>query len=220
MLDICTMTIVRDGEDYIGQCLAVVAPHVKRMKVAIDGRSKDRTGMIVLELASVFPHIEVSTFSVQKPSEDLVAMRNSQLGFPEKWGFILDSDEYHQDIASYELGEEDAYGFQCWAVWNETHAHHQSSNTNIGRIFKNHPDVVWRGRWGKETLFLGDKKVFGVPPMLPYRYTHFTHVKKDHWRKEMNQNRIADSRHLIKMPENVIHLIQKIHEGLPFVPRD
>src|SRR3990172_13001057 len=112
------MMIVRNGEDYIEQCLRVIAPHVKRIKVAIDSRSKDKTGMIVLSLTAEFPHIEVSTFTIGNPKVDLVAMRNYQLSFNEECGFIVDSDEYHQDISKYQLGDEDAYALQCWSVWD------------------------------------------------------------------------------------------------------
>src|SRR3990167_5630212 len=106
MLDCCVMMMVRNGEDYIEPCLRILAPHVKRVRVAVDSRSKDKTGMIVLSLTAEFPHIEVSSFTIGNPSVDLVAMRNYQLDFKEKWGFIVDSDEYHQDINKYKLGNE------------------------------------------------------------------------------------------------------------------
>ena len=215
------MMVVRNGEDYVGQCLSVIAPHVKRMKVAIDGRSNDKTGEIVFGLASQFGNIEISSFVVSNPMTDLVEMRNSQLVFHEEWGFIVDSDEYHQDIEKYQLGDEDAYGLQCWAVWNETHAHKQSSKINVGRFFRNYPDIVWKGQWGKEALFRGDKKVFEKPAMIPHRYIHFTHVKKDDWRSEMNQRRVADNKRLIRMPDDIIKTIKEIHhEKMPRLPRN
>lgn len=211
MPNVCAMMIVRNGEDYIGQCLRVIAPHVKRIKVAIDSRSKDRTGMIVLSLTEEFPHIEVSTFVIGNPGVDLVAMRNHQLSFNEEWGFIVDSDEYHQDIDKYQLGDEDAYALQCWSVWDGTHAHRSSSKPVIGRFFRNRTNLEWRGKWGKEALYCGDRGVFEDSTLLPYRYIHFTHLKNDNWREEMGQNRVADGKYLIRMPDEIIQTIKEIH---------
>ena len=220
MLDTCVMMIVRNGEDYIEQCLRVIAPHVKRIKVAIDSRSKDGTGMIVLRLIAKFPNIEVSTFTIDDPSTDLVAMRNDQLNFKEKWGFIVDSDEYHQDISKYELGDGDAYALQCWAIWSATQSHRPSSRVTIGRIFRNKPHLKWKGQWGNEILYCGDKKVFEDPTLLPYKYIHFTHFKKDKWREEMGQKRDANGKHLIDTPIEIIKIVKEIHEKMPSLSRD
>ena len=215
MIDACVMTMVRDGDDYLYPCIAAVAPHVKRVKIAVDGRSKDNTRMIAIQLAADFPNVSVWQAPVRDPLIDLVAIRNSMLSFTEKWGWIVDSDELHYIIPN--LGEADAYSFMCFAPWNTTHGHKASQRAIIGRIFRNKPGLEWRGKFGKEKLYCGDKRVFDESVLLPYRYIHFTHLKKDKWREEMNQRRVADGRSLSPLPEDVIKVIEHVHENMPNV---
>lgn len=215
MLDACVLTMVRDGEDYIGPCLRVVAPHVKKIRVAVDARSKDKTKTILAKLQKEFPgKIEFSERFVGRPIVDLVKVRNWLLDFKEPWGFIIDSDEYHQDVEKYSFEGDNSYAFQCWAVWNKTHAHKSSSRAIIGRVFRNKGDLEWLGVWGKEKLCRGTEKVFENPTLMPYRYIHFTHLKKDKWREEMGQERVADGKFLVQMPPEIIKIINKIHHVL------
>ena len=90
MLDACVLTIVRNGEDYLESCLLQIIDYVSTIRITVDKRSNDRTKGIVDRLAARYPNIVVSHFDVQDPLVDLVAMRNSQFGFAEKWGFIVD----------------------------------------------------------------------------------------------------------------------------------
>lgn len=217
MLDACVLTIARNSDDYLELCIRAVAPYVKRVRITVDSRSTDRTWSVAKRLREEFLNVEVNWFPVKQPSTDLVAMRNSQLGFPEKWGVIVDSDELHPFIDELRPLDADSYALQCWAVWNATLAHKQSSQSKIGRIFKNYPDLEWRGPFNKETLFNGKKRVFEDAILLPYRYIHFTHIKKDSWRAEMNKTRVADSRSLTPMPEDIIRIIQRTCEKVPNV---
>ena len=220
MLDACVQTIARNAEDYLYPCLSKVAPYVKRVRLTVDSRSTDNTTRVAERLAREFPNVELGTYHVERPISDLVEMRNSQLGFPEKWGFIVDSDEYHQDVDKYEFGGEDAYAFRCYALWGRDTIHKSSSKAVIGRVFRNGPDVVWRGRWGKESLYRGSEKVFlKVSPVLPFKYIHFTHIKHDPWREELGQERVADGKFLSKTPPEIIRIVDEIHEkALPFLP--
>lgn len=218
MLDACVLTIARDADDYLYPCISVIAPHVRRVRLTIDRRSKDGTIDVAYRLQRQFPNVEVQIFKVENPLVDLVRMRNSQLGFPEKWGFVIDSDEYHHEIASYALPEGPAYALQCWAVWTSTLAHRSSSRARIGRIFRNAPDVEWRGVFGKEALYTHKGKIFqDATPLLPHRYIHFTHLKKSAWRQEMGQIRIADGKHLQRMPDPIITKVNEIHAQMPYV---
>lgn len=214
MPSICSMTIVRDGEEYIEQCLRQIAPYVSRMKVAIDSRSKDRTREIVRSLSKDFP-IEMTELTISDPTKDLVTMRNTQLLFTEKWGFIVDADEFHYDIASYTFTDADAYGFMCHAPWNMEEGHKASGRALIGRVFRNYGTLEWKGLFGKEKLFRDGQNVFDTAELLPYRYLHLTHLKHDPWREEMNQKRIADGRALYRLPERIISLLKDIHEKVP-----
>lgn len=151
-------------------------------------------------------------FEVKEPLTDLVDMRNSQMGFPEEWGFIVDSDEFHYEVPV--LGNADAYAFHCWAPWEGNMGHKASQRAIIGRIFRNSPDIEWRGNFGKEKLYNGDKRVFDDAVVLPNRYIHFTHLKKDNWRQELKQLRVADGRDLSKLPDNVIKIIDYVYEEM------
>lgn len=218
MLDICVQTIVRNEEDYLYPCIAVVAPHVKRIRIGFDTRSTDGTVDVLKRLLREFPHVEVLPFKVEDPFTDLVVARNKLLGFPEKWGFIVDSDEFHQDIASYTLQNDSGYAFQSWAVWNDKEAHKASCKAIIGRIFKNSPELHWKGRFNNEVLYNDKKPVFSDPVLLPYKYIHFTHVKKDNWRKELKKERIADGRCLIDLPDSIKTAVRDIHKEMSIVP--
>jgi len=219
MLDACVMMIARNADDYIEPCIRVLAPHVKKVRVALDSRSTDGTFQKIERLSEQFENIFPYFVEVQNPLVDLVVARNRLLQTEEPWGFIVDSDEYHQNIANYRFGKENAYALQCWAVWNETHAHRSSSRARIGRVFRNSKFVHWRGLFGREILYNGNTPVFTDPKLLPYRYIHFTHLKKDSWRSELHQERVADGKFLSPMPESIISTIKKIHEDMSHVPQ-
>lgn len=211
--------IVRNGDDYMTPCIEAVAPHVKKIKICMDSRSNDDTYLQITRLVQKFPNVEGDIYKVLEPRKDLVGMRNTLLSFDEEWGLIMDSDEYHYDIQNLTVGEKDAYLLSCYAVWNETHIHKSSSRAKIGRLFRNKPNLLWKGSFGKEKLYCGDKLVFEDAPVLPYKYIHFTHIKKDTWRQEMRQRRIADGKNLSKTPKEIINIIHNLHEILPFVPQ-
>lgn len=213
MLDACVLTIVRDGDDYLDEVIKTLAPHVSSMRIWIDSRSQDQTRAIVQERASKHGNIIFKEYPVTHPLADLVDMRNDQMGFTEPWGFIVDSDELHHEIEHYKLGRSDAYAFKCHAPWNEYQAHGASGKAVIGRIFKNEGKLEWKGRFGKEMLYRYNKPVFSKDTtILPHRYLHFTHLKKDKWRTEMNQKRVADDRNLYDLPSHITKIIQDIHE--------
>ena len=209
MLDACVFTLARDSDDYLDLCVRTVAPYVSSVKITMDSRSQDNTWKIALALSKEFKNVTATVFKVEDPRTDLVAMRNSQLPFDEEWGFIVDSDEFHFDIENYRIGGHHSYAFQCYAVWNEIRAHKSSSRARIGRIFKNYGKIEWKGKWGKEILYRDGKPIFENAGLLPYRYVHFTHIKKDQWRKEMKQERTADDKYLFTMPDHIIKLARE-----------
>ena len=211
MFDCCVMCVARNSEDYLDLCIRTVAPYVSSVKLTVDSRSTDDTWQIAVKLMKDFKNVQATVFKIENPKKDLVAMRNSQLSFDEEWGFIVDSDEFHFDIENYHLGGQDAYAFQCYAVWNEIRAHRSSSKARIGRIFRNYGKLEWKGKWGKETLYRNNLPVFRNPLLLPHKYIHFTHVKKDKWRKEMHQERIADDKYLFTMPDHIIRLVRETY---------
>lgn len=219
MLDACAMMLARDSDDYIESCIRILSPHVKRIRVAVDLRTEDNTLPLLFRLSYEISNLEIRVVPVQNPLVDLVVARNDLLRAPEPWGFIVDSDEFHHEIEKYEFTDAPAYAFQCWAVWNETHAHRSSSKSIIGRVFRNSQNVHWRGLFGKEVLYNGNTPVFSNAQVLPYRYIHFTHLKKDHWRTELNQERVADGKYLVQMPSSIITKVREIHARMPNVPR-
>lgn len=212
MLNACVLTIVRDGDDYLEPVIDAVAPYVKSVRITIDSRSQDNTRQVVEALAKKHPNIKHKEFRITSPLADLVNMRNDQMGFEEEWGFIVDSDEFHYDASKYELGKAYAYSFHCDAPWDEYRAHGASGKAVIGRIFRNGYNLRWLGRFGKEVLY-DYKPVFTKnTTRMPYRYLHFTHLKKDKWREEVGQKRVADGRKLYDMPARLTKIIQEIHE--------
>lgn len=211
MLDACVNTLVRDGDDFLELVIEAIQPFVKHVIISIDSRSKDTTIPIARYLSLRYPNIEYEVCQVREPLTDLVDIRNRQLKkITEKWGWIIDSDEYYPQAREIVLGDKDAYAFKCWAPWTKTKAHRASSKNPIGRIFRNKPGLEWRGRWGKESLWDGNKKAFDGAEILPTRYIHLTHLKKDAWRKELKQERVADGKHLQLMPDNIIEYVKKV----------
>ena len=224
------MTIVRNGEDYLEACILQVVDKVSTVKITVDSRSTDKTWEIAQRLATYYQNIKLDKRTILEPLVDMVAARNTQLDFTETWGFILDSDEFHYKIGEYEFTSEkesdlEAYAFQTYTPWTSYGKGHKASDRAvIGRIFKNRGVLQWRGTFGKEKLYRGDKEVFKEDRskkefnerykdmiVLPHRYIHFTHLKSDDWRTEMKQGRIADSRDLYQLPDNVIRIIDNIH---------
>lgn len=211
MLDICVNTIVRDGDDTIEFCLGSVLPHVRRAIVTVDSRTKDNTPGILKEMQKKWGNLEVREFFIKSPMVDLVAMRNSQLaGAKEPFIWIIDADEYYpkSTIEKIRFSQEfETYAFQCWAAWNRNKAHRSSSKPQIIRIFKN-DGRRWQGRFGKETLIQEKDRI----RLLGLRYIHLTHIKKDGWRKEMKQERVADGKYLIPMPDEIKHIINNFYD--------
>lgn len=210
---VCVNTIVRNGEDYIRQSLESVLPYVRRAIVTIDETSTDLTANILRAMTFSWPILEVGWGKKKNPQHDLVRMRNEQLvRVTEEYVWILDSDEVYQPHVAEQivkiLGGHDVYAFRCWAVWNETHAHRASSKAVIPRIFRMRPDRKWRGLFGKELLMLPDDSV----SLCMERYIHFTHLKKDNWRTEMHKDRVADGKHLMPMPADIVEFIKLIHD--------
>ena len=216
MLDACVMTLVRNGDDYIEPVLRVLLPHVPTVRVSVDRRSNDNTWNILERLSKEFHQLQVSSFTVKDPLTDLVAARNKLLeGFVETWGFIVDSDEYHYDIGRYKLTGGNAYAISSHAIWDSKRGHKASSRAIAGRIFRNSAQntgtLEWRGKFGKEVLYRGDKPAFDEARVLQRKYIHFTHLKKDQWRYELNQARIADGKHLYPLPPEIIQIVKNIH---------
>jgi len=213
MVDACVLTVVRDGDDYLEAVIDAVAPHVSSVRITVDSRSADNTREVVARLCKRHKNITSKEFEIRNPLADLVNMRNDQMGFSEPWGFIVDSDELHYDMPRYELGTRSVYALRCDAPWNEKQAHGASGKAIIGRFFRNSGNPEWRGRWGREVLYRNNQPAFSKStPLLAYKYLHFTHLKKDNWRKELNQKRVADDRKLYDLPIELTNIIKKIHE--------
>lgn len=226
MLDIVSTTIVRDGDDVIELCLSSVLPYVKRAIVSVDSRSKDDTRMVLHRMQAKYANLEVNTFEVKEPFEDIVKMRNEQLKrVTEQWCWIVDSDEYYfgdviediQDEVNKTLNWYDVYALRCWAPWDRMNGHKSSSKAVIPRIFKMKPSIKWKGRFGNEMLYNGSSNVF-LPSnphllVLPYRYIHFTHLKKDPWREELHRERVADDKFLYPLGMDITHVIDKFYEN-------
>lgn len=226
MLNICSTTIVRDGDDVIELCLSSVLPYVTRAIVTVDDRSKDDTLKILHRMQARFSNLEVDTFHVTDPLTDLVEIRNRQLArVKEQLCWIVDSDEYYfgdvvediQDEVNKTFNWYDVYALRCWAPWDRMNGHKSSSKAVIPRIFKMKPSIKWKGRFGNEMLYNGSSNIF-LPSnphllVLPYRYIHFTHLKKDPWRKELHRERVADDKFLYPLGMDITHVIDKFYEN-------
>ena len=194
--------IVRNGAEFIKPVIEAVMPYVKRIKVGIDGRCTDGTMQILSDMG-----VEWTWFAINSPKKDLVDLRNLLLEkVQEKYILVLDSDELHPDCSFFsEVKDADVYTLQCHAPWTKTMGHKASARAKIPRIFKN-DGRRWTGHFGREQLH----KPRDVVVDIPYRYIHLTHLKKDNWREEMNQRRVADGKSLYKLPDSVIKELNKI----------
>lgn len=219
MLDACVHMLVRDGMPFIAPSLEAVLPHVSRVIVAIDSRTVDETRNAISNLKWKYPHLYYEIFEICDPLNDLVNARNAMLAATyEKWVWVVDADEFYpvweirKIIGS--IGEDDAYAWYFWAVWDSQHAHKSTTNTPAIRLFKNTGKLKWIGRFGKETL-VSDKTIYSarknknVRLLDNVRYVHFTHVKKNAWRDEMNQKRTVDDRKLVELPNDVKEIVAK-----------
>ena len=209
MASVCVHTIVRNGEDFIEQVICAVLPYADRVLISVDENSTDRTRAIVHGMKYAYPQIMIDTFENKFPLTDIVKARNRQIErTTEDWIWVVDSDEYYPKdvIEKIKLSEEfDVYTLQCWAVWDEKRIHKSSSRPHIARIFKN-DGRRWEGRFGKEHFTKEGDRVKN----LPLRYIHFTHIKKDKWRRELGMNRVADAKFLSPMPLDIIHKIKNL----------
>lgn len=208
MYDICVNIIVRNGEDFIQPVLEAIVPYVKRIRIGIDSRSNDKTKEIVANFKGNW--LEWTVMTIKNPKVDLVELRNFLLeGISEKYIWVVDSDELYPkcDFLS-QIEDADVYALQCHAPWTKTLGHKASARAKIPRIFKN-DGRRWTGVFGKEKLHSPRDKIVDIP----YRYIHLTHLKKDNWREEMNQKRVADGRSLYILPEDIIKEINKVYEN-------
>lgn len=223
MNDICVHMIVRDGE-FAELCLRAVLPHVKKGMVLIDGRSSDEFKNKIYELRGEYRNLDVDTFRVEKPKDDLVRMRNVLLSLTEeKWIWLVDDDEFYPIEIILEFIPQiqdayDSYAFRCWAVWNKYSAHKQTSGRIVPRIFKNKEGLEWGKKFGSETLFENGKRMWHKKPwkernafVFPHRYIHLTHIKKQSWREELGMERTVDGKHLIPLPDEVKKLVENIY---------
>ena len=210
MFDITTNTLVRNGEDTIEMCLESVLPYVKKGIVTLDSRSKDNTFYILQSLKQKYSNLDVYIHIVKDPIADIIVMRNEQLKkVNTPWMWIVDSDEvYTNDVIPIieQMEDKDVYAFQCWSVWNHTHAHKSTSTRIIPRIFKMKENMEWQGKFGKEFITREE------PILLPYRYVHFTHVKNEDWRGELHQERTVDGKTLTPMPESIIPIVKNYYD--------
>lgn len=217
--------IVRNGEDVIRFCLLSVLLYVERVIVTVDSRSNDNTRNILQEMQKEFFNLEVDEYQIRDPVIDLVAMRNLQLSkVREKWVWIVDSDEYYSEktmkmieyVLNFDKNEYDTYAFRCWAVWDDENGHKSSSKSIIPRVFRRQDGMQWRGKWGEESIYKGDINMcMDDDPRfreLSLRYIHLTHIKKDPWRKEMGQERVADGKYLYPLPQEVINIIKNFKQ--------
>lgn len=212
MLNICVHCLTRDGQ-FLDLTIRAVAPNVKTVIIAIDSRSSDKTFSIVEQLRLEFSNIIVYHTIINDPIDDLVSVRNKMIQMTvEPYIWIVDDDEYYPDweIKTIKLAKHISYGFRRYSPWTETMCDESTSRSPAMRIFKNLNGVKWEGIWGKEKLMYGEVNFCYEYQILPQRYIHFTHWKKDVWRKEMNHIRKVDGKHLLPMPENIINLIKTI----------
>lgn len=202
MYDICINMIVRNGEEFIKPVLEAVMPYVKRIRVGIDSRSSDRTREVVKSLG-----VEWVEMTVNEPRMDLVKLRNTLLeGVREEHVWVVDSDELHPDCSFLsQVSDANVYTLQCHAPWNKTMGHKASARAKIPRIFRN-DGRRWTGIFGKEKLHKARDSIVDIP----VRYIHLTHLKKENWRGEMNQKRVADGRSLYELPDEIIKELEKI----------
>lgn len=220
MFDVTVHTIVRNEAGLAKFCLSSALALAETGLIYIDSRSNDGTEV---ELRKAFlhrPEVKVVSFEIKKPLEDLVRMRNKQIRETKtKWIWIVDSDEFYPLENLSELlktvtgGKGHAFSLPFWSIWNRTHLHKSTSKRPTLRFVKNFQGLQWRGTFGKETLCIGENRIEGIE--LPFRYIHFTHVKKDDWRSDLKQNRTIDGKFLIPIPQQIISYTNKFFdEGL------
>ena len=224
--------IVRNGEDFVLPCLEAVLPFASQVLVTVDSRSRDQTKTILYGLQKKWSKLGVYVWKVDNPLLDLVAMRNDQLERSTgEWVWIVDSDEYYlsteipkmwQTIGDLHI-EEDCNFFSVKTIspWTMTLCHRGSSNIMSGakvlRIVRNSPRLKWLGSWGKEQLTYNSESISDRRRetknhrRLNFSFIHFTHWKKDAWRQEMNQLRIADARCLKPMSSAIIKELETLN---------
>ena len=205
MLDACVNIIVRNGDDFIAPVLRAVRPYAKRVRVGLDSRSTDKTKEILKVLG-----VEVVELEIKNPKTDLVALRNKLLdGVEERYVWVVDSDEYYPKKVVEELwvylGYADVYTLNCYAPWSTTTGHKSSSKPEIPRFFIN-DGRRWTGRFGKERLHKQGDYIVNIP----LRYIHLTHFKKDDWRKELGQDRVADGKFTYPLPDWVTKELESL----------
>jgi glycosyltransferase involved in cell wall biosynthesis len=226
MPSIAVHMLARDAEDFIGICLESVLPYVTRVLVTLDARSVDFTEKILLNLSKKYKNLEVLIAPVAVPETDLVRLRNEQIAnTKEDWVWIVDSDEYYPLPTVQEVLQEidsnyDVLALNSWALWNWEEYHVSTTRIPSARVFKNVYGLRWVGTFGKEILYAGYVKLWDKDDkreevkLLESYYIHFTHMKKNIWRKEMNQLRCADNRQLRRLPVEVLQELKKINEKM------
>ena len=224
-MTICVHMLARNSDDFIRPCLESVLPYATRVLVTLDARSSDKTEKILYELSEKYKNLEITIVNVVTPERDLVKFRNEQIKeTTEDWIWIVDSDEYYPRETTKEILEAtkhsqyDTIALNSWALWNKEEYHVSTTRIPSARLFRKDSDMQWEGKFGKEMLYAGYIKLWDKDnvreevKVLENCYIHFTHMKKDSWRKEMNQERRADSRNLRRLPLLVLNEIKKIYE--------
>lgn len=225
MINATINTLVRNGDDFLKPCLESVLPYVSEAIVFVDSRSTDKTREVLYGLGQEYHNLSVFEVEINKAKEDLVKARNMQLAASRKteWIWIVDSDEFYLPETIEEImywsssPHKDVLALPSWAIWNKEYYHVSTSKIYSGRLFRNYNKLEWRGKFGKEKLFWGEKTLWNNQrsevKFLDSRYIHFTHVKKDKWREEMGQLRRADNRNLRPLSPALIEVIKNVYEN-------
>ncbi len=194
MPTICSHTLVRNGQPFIGPVLEQVIPFVDRCLVTISVKSNDGTRRVITNLQKKYPgKIALMTENVSKP-KNLTKERQKQLDMTtEDWILFLDDDDFWfpEDIEWIKSEmEKDVDGFSTnpYQVIDYEHYDHNWKHKFFLKWFRNQPGLNYRKSWPRDILFLNDKALYWKtnPRIVKHlaRYLHLSYVKDHSFRNE------------------------------------
>jgi glycosyltransferase involved in cell wall biosynthesis len=194
MPTICSHTIVRNGEPFIGPVLEQVIPFVDRCLVTLSVRSNDGTLKTLFDLKSKYPgKIQLMYENVSEP-KDLTKERQKQIDMTtEDWILFLDDDDYWfpddiKSIRSETKKDVDGFSTNPYQVIDYEHYDINCRKKYFLKWFRNQPGLNYKRDWPRDILYLNDKALYWKDnPRVekhPAKYLHLSYLKDHSFRKE------------------------------------
>lgn len=221
---ICSNTLVKNGQPFIGPVLRQVEPYMHRMIITISRKADYKTKEDVLSFKNDFTKKVVLMWEKVPELRLLTQERQKQLDqTTEDWVLFLDDDDWwpRKDLERLleHLGDDvEGFAVNPLQMIDKNHYDWSWRYRWFTKLFKNHKGVKYYGDWPRDlicnttgTLYWRENE--RVPQFLDSKYFHLSSIKNYSFRDDCEHyNR--ETGELREMPDEYKVEAEKIYEYL------